>query len=201
MNKLRFKPYYLYGLVLIIIIVILYFSSESNNPSSKLTSSNIAENNLPNDEMHKNLGMQQPGKSNVNSDIYKKMNELKKNADSSPTDTLKIREYADFLLAAHKPDEAITYYNKILKINKKRKDILTDITLAYYNKGDFKSAEETVLQTLKLYPDDPEVNYNLGVIKASTGNADKAREIWKRIIEKYPDSEISNLAKNSLDKL
>lgn len=200
MNKLRLKPYYFYGLLLLIIIVILYLSSESTTTSTKLTSTNTAENNLPNDSIHKNLGIQ-PGKSNVNSDVMKKMDEMKKLADAVPVDTLRIREYADFLLAAHKPDEAIKYYNKILNINKKRKDILQSLTLAFYNKGDLKNAENTILQTLKFFPDDPESNYNLGAIEASKGNYDKARDIWKKLIAKYPKSEISNLAKNSLDKL
>lgn len=141
------------------------------------------------------------GKSNVNSDVLKKLDELKKLADSVPTDTLKIREYADFSLAAHKPDEAIKYYRKILNINKKRKDVLLAVTLAYYNKGDLKNAEEIILQTLKLFPDDPEFTYNLGAIEASKGNYEKAREIWTKLIVKYPNTEISNLAKNSLDKL
>lgn len=201
MNKFKFKPFYLYGLLLLIIVIILYFSSQSNNLPSKLTSSNIAENKLPNDEIHKNLGTQQPGKSNVNSDILKKLDELKKLADSEPQDTLKIREYADLLLAAHKSDEAIKYYNEILDINKKRKDILQAITLAYYNKGDLTKAEETIRQTLRFFPDDPESNYNLGAVEASKGNYDKAREIWKKLIDKYPQSEISDLAKNSLNKL
>lgn len=200
MNKLKLKPYYFYGLLLLIIIVILYLSSESTTTSTKLTSTNTAENNLPNDSIHKNLGIQ-PGKSNVNSDVMKKMDEMKKLADAVPVDTLRIREYADFLLAAHKPDEAIKYYNKILNINKKRKDILQSLTLAFYNKGDLKNAEETILQTLKFFPDDPESNYNLGAIEASKGNYDKAFNIWKKLIAKYPKSEISNLAKNSLDKL
>ncbi len=200
MNKLKLKPYYFYGLLLLIIIVILYLSSESTTTSTKLTSTNTAENNLPNDSIHKNLGIQ-PGKSNVNSDVMKKMDEMKKLADAVPVDTLRIREYADFLLAAHKPDEAIKYYNKILNINKKRKDILQSLTLAFYNKGDLKNAENTILQTLKFFPDDPESNYNLGAIEASKGNYDKARDIWKKLIAKYPKSEISNLAKNSLDKL
>lgn len=200
MNKKNFKPLYFYGLLLLIIIIILYLSTGSNNSSSKLTSSNVAENNLPDDQIHKNLGTQQPGKSNVNSDVLKKLDDMKKLADTEPADTLKIREYADFSLAAHKPDEAIKYYRKILNINKKRKDILESLTLAYYNKGDLKNAEETILQSLKLFPDDPESKYNLGAIEATKGNFDKAREIWTKLIQKYPNTQISDLAKNSLDK-
>jgi tetratricopeptide (TPR) repeat protein len=159
---------------------------------------------MPADDIHKkfNDGMSQnPSGSNVSEEVKHKIEVMKKLVDENPTDTLKMREYADFLAAAHKSEEALLYYQKILNKDKKRKDIYFSMTFIYYNKRDLAKAEEITYQMLKLFPDDPMVNYNIGAIEATKGNKDKAREIWTKIIKDNPNDPTSELAKNSLNKL
>ena len=94
---------------------------------------------MPMDEVHKKLnnGMtQNPSGSNVSEEVKHKLDVMKKAVDANPSDTLKMREYADFLAAAHKPDDALLYYQKIIDKDKKRKDIYFSMTLIYYTKGD-----------------------------------------------------------------
>jgi tetratricopeptide (TPR) repeat protein len=112
-----------------------------------------------------------------------------------------MREYADFLAAAHKPEEALLYYQKIIDKDKKRKDIYFSMTFIYYTRGDLVKAEEISYQMLKLFPGDPMVNYNIGAIEATKGNKEKAREIWTKLIKDNPNDKTSELAKNSLNKL
>lgn len=159
---------------------------------------------MPMDDVHKKLNngmMQDPSGSNVSEEAKHKIEVMKKDVDANPNDTLKMREYADFLAAAHKPDDALLYYQKILDKDKRRKDIYFSITYIYYTKGDLVKAEDVTKTMLKLFPADPMANYNLGAIEATKGNKDKAREIWTKLIEENLDNETTELAKNSINRL
>jgi tetratricopeptide (TPR) repeat protein len=159
---------------------------------------------MPMDDVHKKLNngiTQNPSSSNVSEEVKHKIDVMKKYVDANPSDTLKMREYADFLTAAHKPDEALLYYQKIIDNDNKREDIYFSMTFIYYTKGNLVKAEEISLKMLQLFPDNPMVNYNIGAIEATKGNKDKAREIWTKLIKDHPGDQTSELAKNSLSKL
>ncbi len=199
---MKFKPIYLYGFILIAVVTTLIVVSQSN-ASKETIKGDITQKQMPQDDVHKNLSTQQqnPTGANVNQEVFEKLKMMKKLADAKPTDTLKIREYADFLSAAHKPDEAITYYEKILSIDKRRKDIYLAITFDYYNLNKLDKAEEVTRRMLQIFPNDPMANYNIGAIEATRGNKEKAREIWNKLINNNPADKISELAKSSVTKL
>ncbi len=199
---MKFKPIYLYGILAAAVVIILVIVSQTN--SIEKTNVDITNKQMPMDEVHKKLNngvMQDPSSSNVSEEVKHKIDVMKKDVDANPNDTLKIREYADFLAAAHKPQEALLYYQKIIDKDKKRKDIFFAITFVHYTKGDFVKAEEVTKRMLQLFPDDPMVRYNLGAIEATKGNKEKAREIWTKLIKDNPNNQTSELAKNSLNKL
>ena len=201
-NKMKFKPMYLYGIVALIAIVTLIIVSQTS--SDEKTNIDITNKEMPRDNVHKNLNnglMQDPSGSNVSEEVKHKIEVMKKDVDANPNDTLKIREYADFLAAAHKPEEALVYYQKIIDKDKTRKDVFFAITFVHYTKGDFVKAEEVTLQMLQLFPGDPMVRYNWGAIEATKGNKEKAREIWTKLIKDNPDDKTSELARGSLNKL
>jgi tetratricopeptide (TPR) repeat protein len=201
--KMKFKPIYLYGIIALVVVVTLLIVSQSNSNEEKVNV-DITDKQMPMDEVHKKLnnGMKQdPSGSNVSEEVKHKIDVMKKDVDANPTDTLKMREYADFLAAAHKPEEALLYYQKIIDKDKKRKDIYFAITYVHYTKGELVKAEEVTQTMLKLFPNDPMVKYNLGAIEATKGNKEKAREIWNKLISDNPNDQTSELAKNSLNKL
>jgi tetratricopeptide (TPR) repeat protein len=200
MTKFKFKIIYLYGFIFITVILVLIITSQSGSNLSTDKSS-IRSEEIPQDSIHQNLGMETPSSSNVNKDVIIKLKEMKILADALPIDTMKNREYADFLIAAHKPAEAVNYYYKILKIDNKRKDILLSLTQAYYIKNDLDSAENITKKILQFFPGDQQATYNLGAIEATKGNKDKAREIWNRLIIDHPNTETAELAKDALNKL
>jgi tetratricopeptide (TPR) repeat protein len=200
---MKFKTIYLYGIIALAVIVTLVIVSQSNGVEEK-TNVDITNKQMPMDEVHKKLNngvMQDPSSSNVSEEVKHKIDVMKKDVDANPTDTLKMREYADFLAAAHKSDEALLYYQKIIDKDNKRKDIFFAITFVHYTKGDLVKAEEVTLKMLQLFPGDPMAKYNLGAIEATKGNKEKAREIWTMLIKENPNNETSQLAKNSLSKL
>lgn len=199
---MKFKPIYLYGILAVSVIAVLLIVSQTGNIEK--TNVDITNKQMPMDDVHKKLNdgmMQNPSSSNVSEEVKHKIEVMKKDVDSNPSDTLKMREYADFLVAAHKPDEALIYYQKILEKDKSRKDIYFSMTFLYYNQGNLIKAEEITKQMLTLFPDDPMVIYNVGAIEATKGNKDKARQIWTKLIQTYPYDKTSELAKNSLNKL
>lgn len=201
--KMKLKPIYLYGVIALAVIVTLLVVSQSSNTDEKVKG-DITNKQMPMDDVHKKLNngmMQDPSGSNVSEEAKHKIEVMKKDVDANPNDTLKMREYADFLAAAHKPDDALLYYQKILDKDKKRKDIYFSITYIYYTKGDLVKAEDVTKTMLKLFPADPMANYNLGAIEATKGNNDKAREIWTKLIEENLDNETTELAKNSINRL
>lgn len=200
---MKFKPIYLYGILAAVIVVILLIIAPSGGNEEK-TNVDITNKQMPNDNVHKNMNkgmMDNPSSSNVSEEVKHKIEVMKKDVEANPNDTLKMREYADFLAAAHKPDEALIYYQKILDKDKNRKDVYFALTFVYYNQKNLVKAEEVTLQMYKLFPNDPMVNYNLGAIEATKGNKDKAREIWTKLIKDFPTDKTSELAKSSLNKL
>lgn len=199
---MKFKPIYLYGVILLAAIVTLVLFTHSSD--KKTIPTNIENQQMPQDDVHKNLGNpnnQNPNRTNVSESAKIKLDELKKGVDENPGDTVKIREYADFLAAAHQSEEAIQYYNQILAKNSKRKDILFKLTFIYYNQGDLNKSEDLTNQILKIDKNDTMALYNLGALEATRGNKEKAREIWNKLINDFPNSESATLAKNSLTKL
>ena len=200
---MKFKLIYLYGFIAVAVVVILFVFTQPGGVEEK-TDVDITNKQMPSDEVHKKLSdgmMQNPSGSNVSEEVKHKIEVMKKDVDANPSDTLKMRQYADFLAAAHKPEEALSYYQKIIDKYKKRKDIYFSMTFIYYTKGDLVKAEEISYQMLKLFPGDPMVNYNIGAIEATKGNKEKAREIWTKLIKDNPKDQTSELAKNSLNKL
>lgn len=199
---MKFKPIYLYGILVAAIVVILLVVAPSD--SEVKTNNDITNKQMPNDDVHKNMNqgmMDNPSGSNVSEEVKHKIEVMKKDVEANPNDTLKMREYADFLAAAHRPEEALIYYQKVLAKDQSRKDVYFAITFVYYNQGNLLKAEEITRQMLKLFPNDPMVNYNVGAIEATKGNKEKARQIWNKLIMDFPNDQTAELAKNSLNKL
>ena len=199
---MKFKLVYLYGLLaLAVVVFLLVFTQTGKQEKVNL---DITNKQMPMDDVHKNLnkGLEgNPSGSNVSEEVRHKLDVMKRDVEANPKDTLKLREYADFLTAAHRPDEALVYYKRILEKDKNRKDIYFSITFIYYNSGNLVKAEEVTFQMQKLFPNDPMVVYNVGAIEATKGNKEKAREIWTRLIKDFPSNKTAELAKNSLKKL
>lgn len=199
---MKIKTVYIYGSIAIIVAFVLIVSAiQSSSINGVLTRS---ETKMPADDFHKSISdnpNQQPGSSNVTSETLSKLNELKKQFESMPDDTTRIREYADFLSMSHKQNDAIPLYEKILSKDPGRIDILFSLTFIYYNQSNMDKAEEFTNRILSADPANVQALYNSGAIQASRGNKVKARKIWEDLISSFPASETTELAKNSLKQL
>lgn len=199
---MKLKPIHVYPAVVIIIIIVLFFTSGSEE--SQIIIPESTQQNMPNDDIHKGMGQisgDQPGKGNVKSEVYEQMETMRKQIESSPSDTITMLQYADLLYAAHRQNEAQSYYEKILAIDGSRTDVLTKLTAIYYNRQDFQSAKEVNDKILSIDPNDLFAKYNKGAIAVSLGDKETARKEWTEIIEKSPYSEAGVSAKRALERL
>ncbi len=200
---MKFKAKYFYGILAVLAIAILIIVGTQN--SSNLEQSPVSgDQKMPDDDVHKQLmnqGSTSPGKENVSEEYKRKLAGLKEAVDNNPSDTLAMREYADFLSASHKMNEAITYYEKILKVDSKRSDIYFSLAIIYYNKQDLAKCEDVNNEVLSYEPKNQMALYNLGAIAATQGKNEKAKELWKKVVSIDEESETGKLAKESLGKL
>lgn len=200
---MKFKPIYLYGLVALIAITILIVVAIQENSDSTNTSMNN-EQVMPDDDVHKQLRNQMdssPGKENVSEEYRKKMAELEQAVKENPKDTAALKNYADYLSASHKMDEAVTYYKNILEIDAKRSDVYFALALIYYNQQDFIKCEEVNMKVLSFDPNNQMALYNIGAVAATQGNKEKAKEFWNKVLSINAESETGKLAKESIGKL
>jgi tetratricopeptide (TPR) repeat protein len=200
---MKFKTIYLYGLLVGAVVVILIIVTQQNSNEPGITNLHQSEN-IPDDEVHKQLQNQRsntPSRENVSESYKQQLAELNTAVEKNPEDTLALREYADFLAASHKMDEAITHYEKILAKDNKRTDIYFSLSLIYYNKNDFIKAEDQNKKILSYDLQNQMALYNIGAIAATQGDMDKAKKFWDQVIKVNPESETGKLAKESLTKL
>ena len=196
------KPIYIYGVGIIVAALVFILLSQKDASDVAKIPDKVTNNQMPNDSIHKGLtGGAQPGKDNVMETVKQHLAMLKKGVDDSPNDTIKIKQYAEFLAAAHQPEDALIYYNKILNVNPKRIDVLFSIAYIHYTKQEFPEAEKYLNKVLLYDKNNVQAYYNLGAVAAGKGDKAKAKEIWSKLIKDYPKAQITELAKKSLNEI
>jgi tetratricopeptide (TPR) repeat protein len=193
---MKVKPVFVYlGVFIVFIAAVIFFSNTTKN--SNTPSAINPQAKMPDDDIHGKMKSQgngdSPNKSNVMKEAVDKINNLKAGVEKNPNDTLKAREYADVLIA-HKPDEAIKLYERILKADPKRVDILLQLTFVYFNQGNIDKAEEYNSKVLMIDKNNLFAQYNLGGLAQARGNDKKAASIWQELAKKYPQTEIGRMA-------
>lgn len=193
---MKIKPLYIYliGFVLFVGVIIFF----STNKEKAGMPDDAAHSGMPQDDIHKGMGGME-GMGAMSEAFKKRETELKGALEKNPADTLKMREYAEFLMAAHKPVESLKYLLQIVEKDPKRIDILLNITFIYDIQGNVSEAEATTRKILAIDNNNQPANFNLGVLMDKKGDKEKAKQIWNDLIKKYPNSDIAKLSKEALD--
>lgn len=196
---MKFSMKYIYiGVIFLVAVLIVVSSINFENQQT-------AKDVMPNDDVHKGMGQTfggaNPSKDNVSSEFMHQVEMYKKAVEENPNDTLSMRKYAELMSAAHKPEEGNKYFEKIIAIDPKRVDILTNIVFNYYNMKQYDKATEFNEMILKVDANNLDAIYNKGVIEASLGRLDKAKELWEKIIKMSPNSNVGKMAKSNLERL
>jgi len=190
---MKIKPLYIYGILAVAAILFLIFFTSRSGSESNLTE------DMPQDEIHKQMNTETPpGKGNVSDEFYRQLEMLRKDVEENPSDTAKLMSYADYLTAAHQFDSAIPVYQEILAKNSRRTDVYFALTFIYYTKKEFSKAEEVTNKVLGYDKNNLQAKYNLGAIAAAQGDKEKAKKIWTKLLEENPGSREADLAKTGL---
>ncbi|MFA6981010.1 MAG: hypothetical protein WC209_16920 [Ignavibacteriaceae bacterium] len=201
--KFKLSPVVIYPAIMIIAaVIIIVFSSDLTSEKKSEQVGPVTTETLPNDDVHKNMGKEiPPSKDNVISGVKKRMEDLKVEVEKNPTDTAKVRMYADMLAEGHGQADAIKYYEMILKKDPKRTDILQSLGYIFYIQQDLNKAEAYIAKAYSLDKNNFQAFFNLGAIAATKGDNEKAKKIWKEIIAKRPNTEVAKLAQEGLQQL
>lgn len=195
--KFKFSPIYVYlGIIVLAAVVIIFFTDVNNGTSPNSTAQ------MPDDDVHRNLPKDgtPPSAANVQKEIKERIDAMKKDVESNPADTLKMRQLADLLFQAHQPEEAGKYYEMIIKKDPKRIDMMFALSSVYYFKQDFDKTEEITKQILKVNPNNLEAKFNLGAVAATKGDTLRARAYWKEVLSGKPGHELEEMAKDALER-
>lgn len=197
---MKIKVVYIYIFLIVAAVAALVIF---NTDSKKLPVEQVESQNMPNDDIHKGLtdGGTPPSRENLSPEYMNLMKEMKTKYEKNPNDTAAILQYADFLTASHRPDEALPLYQKILDKNPRRLDVLFALTFIYFNKKEHQKAEEVTNRILSYDRDNLQAKYNLGAIAANKGDFKSAKDIWEGLIKNYPESDITVKAKQQLARL
>ncbi len=183
---MKIKALYIYiSLAAAAAIFLIIVSQKDDALQNAKPTSSITNSEMPQDDIHKGLqapGSQSPSKENVSSTYKHQIEMLDKEIKENPNDTFKLRQYADLLTAGHQSNDAIEYYDRILKKDPKRKDIYFSLTFIYYNQQNFNKAEEMTKKILQLNPKDEQSLYNLGAIYIAKGDNQKGKQMWENLI-------------------
>ena len=199
---MKFKPVTIYlGAFALVVLLIFLFSEGENNEVKKPFNSHEG---VPMDNPHegmKDAKGEIPSKDNVSESYKKKVEELRIRIKENPNDTLSIKELGHFQYMAHKTDEALDLYNRILAIDPHRTDILFAVGVIHYNEGKYDEAESFVKKVLEYDPANSVAIYNLGAIKKASGDNVAALKYWKRVINEHPKTQEAFLAQTAIRKM
>jgi len=107
-----------------------------------------------------------------------------------PNNPEKIARVGDFYFDSHVYPQAISYYEKSLKLNPKNANVLTDLGTAYFYSGDPQTAVKKFDEVLKANPTHANALFNLGIVRWQGLKDPKgAIEAWDKLLKTNPNYE------------
>jgi tetratricopeptide (TPR) repeat protein len=193
---MKFRLFIVYGVLIVVALIVLVFLTTQEERQE------ISGNEMPSDDIHRQFQSDNPlGEGDFHSEFYIRLEELRIAVEKNPDDTTVLREYADYLTAAHQFDAALPVYEEILLKNPKRTDVYFALTFIHFNRREWEKAEEANRKILSYDSNNLQAQYNLGAIAASKGDNNKAREFWNKLSKENPDTRQGQLAAEGLKKL
>ena len=96
---------------------------------------------------------------------------------------------------------AIENYQKYLLVFPRNLDARTDMSICFYNIGEYDKALENLKIVLNENPSHQIAMLNTGVVYFSLGDKEQARKWWQKSIDVNEKNEIASKAKNLLEQL
>ena len=96
-------------------------------------------------------------------------------------------------------DKAILRYNDYLASNPGIPDVIVDMGVCYYQKGDYNNALTSMKRALDIDPKHQIAYFNQGIINLAAQNVEAAKKSWEKAVELNPNNEIGTKAQNLLN--
>jgi tetratricopeptide (TPR) repeat protein len=142
-----------------------------------------------------------PSKENANPGVKESIEHLRQVLGSRPEDVTALFELARLLQDSHNPEEALTYYERGLRLRPEDNDARIDYSLCLFTTGRINQSLAENRMVLNLESGNLKALYNIGAIHANTGNLDSAEQYWSRIVTLDPEDDLAEQARTNIKKL
>jgi tetratricopeptide (TPR) repeat protein len=177
-----FQAYALAAYCLVMGIALGYLFHGSASPAS-VTANTTSAASSPSGAMEQQFDPQQH-EAFLAQSLAPMFEQLKNN----PNDFDTMVKIANLYYDAKQYQQAITYYERGLKIQPQNVDVRTDMGTAYWYLGDADRAISEFRKSLKYKPDHPETLFNLGVVQWQGKNdAKAAMQVWNQLLNTNPE--------------
>jgi cytochrome c-type biogenesis protein CcmH/NrfG len=110
--------------------------------------------------------------------------------NGDPTNADKVARVGDFYFDSHVYPQAISYYEKSLKLRPNNANVLTDLGTAYFYQGDANTAIKKFDEVLKSNPTHANALFNLGIVRWQGLKDPKgAIQAWEQLLKTNPNYE------------
>lgn len=142
-----------------------------------------------------------PSKENVSKAFLDHVEMLKKKLAAKPNDLSTLKTLGQWLMDAHRIEEAITYFERGVKLQPHNDSLLLDLSVCYFQLHRYEKAMQTTEQILRRHPQHPRALLNKGVLFAVQNKPNEATTIWNRLINHSPGTEEAEQARQYLAQL
>ena len=97
-----------------------------------------------------------------------------------------LNKAAEIYLSSEKEDQAEEILNEILEVNPDTINVYNTMGVLYRRKGDYPTALKHYEKALKIHPEEPNINYNIGRIHVEMKNLDEAKSYFNRALALDP---------------
>ncbi len=157
-----------------------------------------SETTLPGDSADAGV---EPSSENVSHSFFRRRKELDDLIEDNPADTTSIRLLAMLLQDAHQLEEAGMWYETYLEFRTSGRQVWLDLASVYAAEMNWDDAVSAMQRMLKIFPEDPAGQYNLGAIHANQGAFDEAKSWWLKVSLQSDDTELRDRAIEALNSL
>jgi len=142
-----------------------------------------------------------PSKENVSQAFLDHVEALKKKLISTPNDVYTLKTLAQWLMDAHRIEEAISYFERGVKLQPRNDSLLLDLSVCYFQLRQYDKAMQVTDQILRHHPQHPRALLNKGVLFAALNNPNAAATVWNRLIKHHPNTAEAEQARQYLAQL
>ena len=134
-------------------------------------------------------------------EIFSKIESINSDLQNDPNNIRLNIEMGNNLFDVKQYRKAIPHYKIALESNPENVEVRIDLAVSYYNLQVNDSAFVEIEKALRLSPNHQQGLYNLGVMHYNSGNKEKAKDSWTKLIELHNGSQAAETAKQLLKNI